>query len=264
MPDDAAILARSLDHLARETRTRWEAGSHPEPELLAAYHGGELAAAEDREIQDHLVLCPDCPQLLLDLEDLFEPRRRDLGLSDTGVGAAWEDLQSRLGDAGSGRARGFHRGEATYATPRWSQVLAACLLVLVVALSFRARSLLRDLHLRDQPRANPIVVDLSSSNSRGAGPSRTEVPAGAGDLVLILHPDEAPSFPDYRAEVLATTDGHALWAVRGLARSAEGTFSLVVPRRSLPPGAYLLRLSGIDESGRARSLGEFGLRLAGR
>ncbi|HSR53706.1 MAG TPA: CHAT domain-containing protein [Acidobacteriota bacterium] len=43
-------------------------GPHPRPEQLLAYQAGELKSEETKNLLDHLVLCPQCAKLLLDLE----------------------------------------------------------------------------------------------------------------------------------------------------------------------------------------------------
>ena len=65
-------------------------GPHPGEEELVAYHAGEMGLEESKRVQDHLVLCPQCAKLLLDLDafaadaavpdaDLAAPRRRNEG-----------------------------------------------------------------------------------------------------------------------------------------------------------------------------------------
>lgn len=46
---------------------RRDLGPHPGPDELVAYHAGELGERHAARLQDHLVLCPECAQLLLDL-----------------------------------------------------------------------------------------------------------------------------------------------------------------------------------------------------
>ena len=43
-------------------------GPHPIHDEMAAYHAGELGEEEAKALQDHLVLCPQCARLLLDLD----------------------------------------------------------------------------------------------------------------------------------------------------------------------------------------------------
>lgn len=43
------------------------AGEHPSAERLVAYRAGELTAAEQEAMRDHLALCRECTDILLDL-----------------------------------------------------------------------------------------------------------------------------------------------------------------------------------------------------
>lgn len=43
-------------------------GPHPGPDELVAYHADELEEEEAKRLQDHLVLCPECARLLLELD----------------------------------------------------------------------------------------------------------------------------------------------------------------------------------------------------
>ncbi|HEX2643010.1 MAG TPA: zf-HC2 domain-containing protein, partial [Thermoanaerobaculia bacterium] len=65
MDGDKPPLDEALRELA--ARARRDLGAHPTPELLAAYHAGELPEDEVEQIRDHLALCPECGELLLDL-----------------------------------------------------------------------------------------------------------------------------------------------------------------------------------------------------
>ncbi len=61
-------LTFALEELLRATGPL--AAGHPEVEQLAAYHAGELAPDEEERIQDHLSVCRDCGDLVLELEAL--------------------------------------------------------------------------------------------------------------------------------------------------------------------------------------------------
>ena len=56
----------ALEAVADEKRR--DLGPHPDLDALVAYHAGDLAASEAQALQDHLVLCPRCAELLLELD----------------------------------------------------------------------------------------------------------------------------------------------------------------------------------------------------
>src|SRR5437763_1557757 len=70
--------------------------SHPEPETLAAYHAGELTEPEERRLQDHLVGCPECSALLLDLDGLGRPEFGAGSLAPADQEALWRSLQPEI------------------------------------------------------------------------------------------------------------------------------------------------------------------------
>ncbi len=60
--DWRTALAEAIDDQRRRL------GPHPDLDELIAYHGGGLEPDAARRLQDHLVLCPRCASLLLDLD----------------------------------------------------------------------------------------------------------------------------------------------------------------------------------------------------
>ncbi|HEX7183497.1 MAG TPA: zf-HC2 domain-containing protein, partial [Thermoanaerobaculia bacterium] len=65
---------------------------HPTPEQLVAYRAAELPGEEMERIKDHLALCTECGQLLLDLVrfEEFEPAEEPAALAGAEVEAAWQ------------------------------------------------------------------------------------------------------------------------------------------------------------------------------
>jgi len=94
----AAALVRAFRLLAR----RASIVVHPTPASLVRYRAGELPGERQREIQEHFLFCPLCPELLLDLA-LFtpaRPRRAAELAADLGLAQAWRALRSRLASQG--------------------------------------------------------------------------------------------------------------------------------------------------------------------
>ena len=79
-------------------RDRRGLDEHPTPETLVAYHAGELPAAEQEDLRNHLALCHDCADLLLDLVSFaeFTPPEQTPALADGEVEGAWQKFQPRL------------------------------------------------------------------------------------------------------------------------------------------------------------------------
>lgn len=234
-----ALAVYALQEVARDQGLK----AHPTPEKLAAYHADELSETEDLEIQRHLAICSECPALLIDLEDLFEPRQRDLGLSDTGVASAWRDLRSRIGGDGS---TGGPRAAAR--TPWWawfsaamrSPVLASGLAVLCVGLTV---SLIQLRENDARPVANLAVVELISNRTRSGGVEersreRVElVDENDGiELIMELQRLTAQKFERFTVRILDE---------RGDQVGDDFAASLRKPPRDLDPGQAPPRISAI-------------------
>lgn len=94
MATDKPDLREAVRRLAEGRRPR----EHPVPEKLAEYHARELPAEEIPDLQDHLAECPECSQMLLDLEsfDELEPPVENELSTDARVVQEWKRLQRRL------------------------------------------------------------------------------------------------------------------------------------------------------------------------
>lgn len=244
---------------AREIWARWRrrstagADGHPTPELLSAYHEDRLSPETEGEIQEHFVECPECPELVLDLDRFTAPEAAEAAkdeLSDTWVDAAWRRLRSRL--ATEGRPERPRLRWLAGPVPAWG--LAALLLPCTVVLWVRVEALgieVRDLRA---PQLNPPWRDVESPGLLRGGtppPWEVEVPTAARQFLLVLHPS-IPSTPreargaldarEYHLEI-RTGDGRNVWAGPGLIRNPEGSFVVGVSRRFLPAGDYRLRVT---------------------
>jgi hypothetical protein len=218
--------------------------SHPEPETLAAYHAGELAEPEERRLQDHLVGCPECAALLLDLDGLSDPGFGAGSLAPADQEALWRSLQAEI------------RGEKPVAptapvaplrrrafSPSWLPALAAALLASTIGLSLWVASLRRTVDELSRPQANALVLDLDAGTARGEGDPRPAwvIPRDVRLFTLILSPP-VPRSTGYRVAIERSGGGE----VRSLevAPNEVGSLSLILSRRWIGPGDYRVRLLG--------------------
>jgi hypothetical protein len=237
---------------------------HPDPDELAAYHAGALPPAEEERVQDHLVLCRDCSEALLDLARLAEPESDDGEGLPAGLGdAVWQGIAPQLekpkvvpfparapGDPGR-RLQLF-------------QALAAALFLTVLGLSLWNASLHRTVDALSRPQPDAPVIDLFSGTVRGDGSPRPVVTV-APDVprfTVILNPMGQRSAAAYRAEVSRARDG-AVVASAELRLNAYGSLSLGLARRSLGPGDFKIRLFARTAAGKETLAAEYALRVAG-
>jgi hypothetical protein len=249
-------MSEARDELRRALREAAAAGqgTHPEPEELAAYPAGELSAAAERRLEDHLVACPACAALLLDLDGLADPEfgagRPGATEGDAERDAAWESFRAQIATTAPEPAPApVVRGRfAPPPAPRWLYALAATLLLAVGALSLEVTSLSRTVAELSRPEVNAPVVDLSQGTARGGEAARTAaVPAGARLFTLVLSPAAHPPHTAYGVEI-ADAAGRAVVEERRLQPNPYGSFSLALSRRTLGTGDYRVRLFAIDGS----------------
>lgn len=262
MSEAREALQRALQARAAEDR-----GPHPEPEELAAYRAGELSPEAERRVQDHLVACPECAGLLLDLDGLADPQfGAGAPQAAADLETAWESLRAQIAAQGpeTGPAAApvvvhgaFRRGRG----PRWLYALAATLLLAVGLLSFQVASLSRQVDRLSQPEVNAPVVDLSQGTPRGdRSPRPAAVPAEARVFTLILAPAAHAPYATYAVEI-ADERGRPVYRGEGFQPNAYGSFSLTLTRRTLGPGDYRVRLLGGDGS-RRTAIEEYALHVA--
>lgn len=220
-----------------------DAGAHPDPERLAAYHAGELSPEEEIRIQDHLASCRECAGLLLDLDGLADPGF-GAGMGLDAKEAVWEKLIEATLQEERPAVVPFRRPSPPV-SPRWLQALAASLLVATLGLSLWVASLRRTVANLSLPEPNAPVLDLYASGTRGEGspaPVLT-VSRQARFFTLILNSAGHPRKKGYRVEILRT-GGEAVWKSGEVTPFSFGSFSLTIPRLATGPGDYRVRLLG--------------------
>lgn len=234
-------------------RQRESLDGHPGPEILLAYHEGELDPGEAERVQDHLALCPDCTRVILEMAELagVEPSLEGQ-LSGEEMARLWPTVQSRL-------------SAERPAAPRWPLALAAALLLAVVGLSVWALSLREANRRLSQPRVNVTLQDLvplaEERLREGAGTETPRLRQG-GSAVLVLNLADLRPFSRYRIDIVGP-DGRVLWSSEEPARSSRGNFTVELQPGFLPAGRYRVHLLGLED-GREELLAEYRLEIAGR
>jgi hypothetical protein len=231
---------------------------HPNPDELLDYHVGDVSSEQRERIQDHLVLCPECVQSLLDLDafpDLpVDPREK---LSPGEIASEWERFQGEVRQSRASGARGILGSAAG------SFKLAAALAAICLGLGLQVLRMERQMGNLSRPRGGLGIVDLSPIEGRierAEGDAKgIQVSPETDRLVLILNLADADSSAGYEVAILAA-DGHEIWRGGGLQRTPEGTLALEVPRRFLTATSYRIQLFRVDSRER-KSVAEYSLRL---
>lgn len=236
--------------LIEEGRRR--VGPEPSVEELAAYQRGDLSPEAEERFRERLAHYPDAVRVLeaLAVEDYAGAPGDPHYLSDEALERSWETLQGRL----RWRPRLW---PPTWLPADWVRIVAVPAAVAIVAgaLGFlaggvRTGELEREVAVLREPRVNPEILAISPDGER-RGPAversfRLPPIEGAHHLSLTLY--EAPSFPDYRLEIVPADEKAAepIWARSGLAPEPGAVVRLVLPGGFLSPGRYEIRLFGIE------------------
>jgi len=243
MSDDREFLKRSLRLLAEKVRQGQDPDAHPSVEDLVAYHAGELSDGQAREIQRHLGVCHECPELVLALDGFTLPAGKP-GISSAGVDSAWEEVRRRLAADGwfQGGARRGSRSWAPLSAPQRQLVAAVAAVVLAclgVFLVYGPAD--RQPRLVDSVEAGEKAWDLGPATR---GPvQEIAVPPAVDHFVLQVAPEAPRPAAEYRLELrTAGLPGRLLWTETGRPGRDSGEFALKIPRRFLPAGEYRLQL----------------------
>ncbi len=245
MDSDKPDLDAALRELAAEERRRLGA-EHPDPDALLAYQRGELPAAEAERVRDHLALCRECGDLVLDFAAFpaLEPPEGSPRLDRREIGERWRDLQAAAADRG----------------PLWTRSkvvlpLAAAFLLAVVGLGAWNLVLRQRLERAAGPQGDVVMVVLNPESRviRGVSPQVVAIPATAERVVVNLAVGEPRDFPGYAIDL---TDGAGVSLVRDLpvqrAPSPNENFSPELPAWRLAPGEYRIELYGVRDGARER------------
>ncbi len=240
-------------------------GEHLADEVLRDYLTGGLEPAEREGVQDHLILCRSCLELVDDLKAFSAAAdpRPDSAPADFEAAAFWRTLRPRL-ESGERQAeeqtveRPVNSRSAT-AGWRTPALLAASLAVAVLGITSLNQS--RTIAELRSPRANVDIYDLylDTSERSGSGSASERVLSPSAGMILFT-PRDPGDYPDYEVTIL-DDGGHRVWSDRGFVSDPDdGSFSLWLPPDYLASGEYKVRLSGVD-GGDAELIEEYVLQI---
>lgn len=238
MADETQDLDRLFERLAREERTKGDPEEHPSVSILTAYHANELSPEEDARIQEHLASCRRCAEIVQDFDSFLAEPAGEPEVASFEVAAEWRKLRNRIREGDQVR-----KERPSPFLPSWktAYALAAVLFLGVVGLSLHNLSLRREL---EQPVAALELLLLRVSDRRSGEPEVHEI-----RLPHLLELGVSGlTYPEYRVEV---TDSHGR-RLRDVSirEGRDMGFTILLPKRFLPPGNYRFELFGVREGQR--------------
>ena len=224
-------------------------GQHPAAEDLVAYRSEALGKEQERQVRDHLVICAECSELLLDLAELEDTGGLTGTVSEFEIEAAWNRQRDRILPS--------HLVRKRWPGQKVGWLVAACLALVAGTLGMQLRELRQAsalLYAQDLPR-----VIVNGSKVRGLG---DELPVlrfepGKPGLLLFLLDKDLP-FESFRAEFL-TTNGKPLFIRDGLSAS-ENLLLVLVKTELLTSGKIRVAVSG-SRGGRFVPVEEYELQI---
>ena len=227
---------------------------HPSVDRWIDYSEGRLTEDEADALQEHLLSCRPCIDLLLDLE-AFNAVEEESPLPNPSVvslekEATWRTIRSALERPAAASPRPRRRWTLPHA-------LAASFFLAMVGLSAlnlsqqRELGTLREQVAREQLQPNMAIHDLLPGTHRSRSSGVTfEVPAESSHFTLILNLDQDSEAEQYRV-IFVDSQGVTTLQVGGL-KPIDYTLTLGLSRQLLPAGKYEVELfeAGDDDGSR--------------
>lgn len=252
-------LRGAVARLVEETYP--EPAGHPDAERWSAFLGGALETAEERRLENHLVRCRDCFDLVqaIDAFSLDEEGERETG-SDSAV-AASALARLALREARGAPTAPYPLGPVLPVPPRRPLVPGALAALLVFAVAGWGLWILMQqgatLARLRAPQANAQVVELISAERGAILPAGGQA-AHPGPLFLVLHPTGKAAA--YQLIVREAASGRERYSLSGLRPDEDLALTLFLPE-GLPPGLYRLELQREGETSGGPPLDEIELRV---
>lgn len=267
------IQKSDWDAVNREllARERLALGPPPSDEELLAFAQGRLSPEERARVQELLVCYPDLARAVV--QPFPEPQAAENELSQEELAHDWAAIAARLTAPDRRQAAAPLRwrprqAPGVHALLGWRLATgaAAVLAVAFAGLLYQSQvQVQRQAEELRKPRINPDVRLLLPDGRRGGGEPQPpiQLPVSGDNLLLRAALINAPSFPDYRMDVvdLAGSAPRLIWSQAGLRRRVDDTLDVWVPRSFLPALDYRLEVYGLG-AGPPRRLASYTIHLA--
>ena len=222
---------------------------HTTIEVLAAYHHRQLPAEEIEVIQDHLSLCHQCTQLLLDYA-AFEsaPEARE-ELSGRDLAGDWVALEARLDQQpreqidSKAIPKQPSKAKRLFKSLPVAYGIAATLGLVILGQAFWIQKLNRP--LVEITLASLVKVD--ELNRGGDRETLVNLDATCKKVVFSLNRIEPWESDDYKVSLLDASE-NTIWHAVKSGLGPKDSFAIEVPSAILRTGTYKIQLQGSDSN----------------
>ncbi len=233
-----------LDAAIREALAEERAappGEHPDPEVLLAYHEGELSEDEAEGVREHVAACEACADVILDFAAFpaLEPPSEEDRLTPAELRHDREALEARIG---AGRHPWWSRSEYA-ALPAAAVFLLAALGLGIWGWQLRGNVM----ELQEASSVELVTLSEVSEVDRGGQPTVVHLDA-EGPVVFFL-PRPSAGLARYSLDLRTPDDGLALRELE-VEEQDLGGFAVRLPRDLFEPGENVLELYGHREGER--------------
>lgn len=245
--DSEALVAA----LAGATQSGVE--THPELDLLIAYHSETLPSETQQSVQDHLEGCRRCTQSLLDLKSIEDVSSQPpSSVAHFAAVASWRDFETKIAES---KRPPEHDRPPMRDLRLLAYAVAALVLVGFVSLAFRMADLrAANTELQymvaelETIQVNPPMIHLDVVTRGDDAKTVVEVPAGRPYFLVTVFPASTEDFPTFRIE-LEDAAGQVIWHDESELSEAE-TLRIVFHRYQVLAGDYRLRVYGLGDETR--------------
>lgn len=242
-----------------------EGSEHPAIDTWIDYAEGRLGEEESSELQEHLLSCRPCIDLVLEIDTFNAVEETPTETSGAVVSleprslekeATWRSIRSAIEPP-------IQSAQSSPRVRRWTipHTLAASFFLALVGLSalnlaqHQELGSLREQMAQERLQPNMAIHDLLPGTHRSRSSGVTfEVPAESSHFTLILNLDHDAEAAQYRV-AFVDPEGETTLQVGGL-KPVDYTLTLGLSRQLLPEGEYTVELFDVGESTAGREPAE--------
>jgi len=253
MNKERDLLRQVFQNYAAETRRHLD--RHPDEEELEQFAEGSLPAAQLEAVRDHLSVCSQCLDPMLDrlTFPVIDPPEEAQRLSDQQIEDRWQSLQRKMTARPAPEPK---RIDPPPILPRrrrpWLAAAAAAAVVALVG----AWWLVSGAGPRAaRPSVNTQLVSLLPDEpgvdvTRGVGDEAQKVALSpvSDSVLLVLNVPSLADFSAYRVDLIEAGKERPRWSDSSIRPTNGLSFTVSFPRATLPPGRYLMKLWGKEGS----------------